>query len=1102
MGVRSYVAGMKSDSVQNATNIGWGALGLGANEHEKRKALEQAKAKTDINREYQGAQSAVDQFINELQYDRDYQNYTQRVEEKFSDIAATIHDNQLLSDSARRELMETYLPQLKGEALSKVSILSTNAQMAEIEVEIEGYGDTVASDHNKSLDVAISEYRSHISDLELFNDVTVDRMVQDFAYSTAPLKALQSLQGEYQEKYLDRNFSLESRVDQISGEFELDTAQRRALSESLAEFQTNFDKQVDSRFAEEKNILLGNIAEARDADQLFDLDSIDAMMNQVPTRHKLELYKAKNTAMSNNDEVLYQQIRKVVDEGHVFSSQDWELIALFNDPKKRDETAESMLLNQGKSLIASGQTLADALATIENHDGPISQKNRTEAKARLLKVHLDHGSDVSKIAKEMLGSSGHTPIGAGSIPEQEYVEIVESVIQEAPALDDTELSSRGQQYIWEHEREIADFLANSPAFKLPKAEMTFKVDGKFSTAETPESSSAQMVSKATDNSVKPPSINLPNASLTFDPSSEETDSTEPETDPIIQEIAQEIVARQIEEAMVDDEVNDDTKTDRLTEEAVALLRKKKESSSEIVDMDEPERNPESPWLSDYQTAVAQRRAELRHERELYDQRLEEQAQYVQQIAGTQTEPIETGSQRVELAPGMSQIELVTHALQIIKDGEGRYLTRSELSLVKDDALRQELITMASIRDSLTEDTPLSLDYIDQLRRNPTVSEQQLKTVIRDFVDRGFIKAETGDELTRKYSFAETDQRSVLNSIIGEAVSAVYPAGKGEYFGTKRTYLRQRVSEAVDQAIAMNPDLLGKDFALLQKQIETFVAGEASRRILGDMEKVARLVSTENLSRRIDNLEHSDVSTFLQDVNEGRYDLLINYDLVQQPQMRSSRHDSKEVLLDKVTQEMSPYRNFSDLVDNGTLFERFRVLANSNFILAGGVLEKALTGSFGIQPSDMKIAGKQWAYADPEADGLYFIATDTDVQKRGTLGWGMATGDYDGTKGFIMFRDYVDPKLAYEIEDIQRQINDPLFERKKTAADQNRNQLPLGTGGLGYSPVQIQEQLDDRYYGVIEDYESKMKELEELTHDIMTYRHNLLGSRAGSLPKRL
>jgi hypothetical protein len=61
---------------------------------------------------------------------------------------------------------------------------------------------------------------------------------------------------------------------------------------------------------------------------------------------------------------------------------------------------------------------------------------------------------------------------------------------------------------------------------------------------------------------------------------------------------------------------------------------------------------------------------------------------------------------------------------------------------------------------------------------------------------------------------------------------------------------------------------------------------------------------------------------------------------------------------------------------------------------------------------------------------------------------------------------------------------------------------LGLGGLGISPVKVQEELDDKYYGVLDELEAKQNELKTLTDDIMAYRYNLMGMPANTLRKRL
>jgi len=243
---------------------------------------------------------------------------------------------------------------------------------------------------------------------------------------------------------------------------------------------------------------------------------------------------------------------------------------------------------------------------------------------------------------------------------------------------------------------------------------------------------------------------------------------------------------------------------------------------------------------------------------------------------------------------------------------------------------------------------------------------------------------------------------------------------------------------------------------------------------------------------------------MQDVQDGQYDVLLDYDMLQQDEIRILRNEKREIVQDALTKKLTTYRDYAQLTSKGTLFDQVRVMANVSFLLAGGALEKALQGSFGIKAKDMKIMGKNWAFADPVADGLYFIATDTDVNKRGTLGWGMATADSDGVHNLVMFKDYVDPQLTYDIEMLSSAVNFRGFYEKKQQADTHRDNPmnALGLAGLGISPVKIQKELDDRSYGVETSLEQKKQELEQLISDIMQYRYSLMGLPATAMRKRL
>jgi hypothetical protein len=162
--------------------------------------------------------------------------------------------------------------------------------------------------------------------------------------------------------------------------------------------------------------------------------------------------------------------------------------------------------------------------------------------------------------------------------------------------------------------------------------------------------------------------------------------------------------------------------------------------------------------------------------------------------------------------------------------------------------------------------------------------------------------------------------------------------------------------------------------------------------------------------------------------------------------------------------MTPYRDYAHLGD-ATEFERLRVMATASFLLAGGTLEKSLAGSFNIHAKDMILMGNQWAFEDPEADGLYFIATDTDASKRGSLGWGMVNANSDGVKGLVQFKYYVDPMLVHDIARLEEQVSLQAHEGKKLAADLHRSWGGVGAGGLGYRYTERQKDYDDMSYNL-------------------------------------
>ena len=226
MGVKSYVAGMQADAVDNAVGAVFNIGSIGAAEYKKAK---DGKDKTDITVETVSIDAHATEFLEGLKYDRNWERYEDKVEESFAEIISNIENNELLSDRARDTLLNDVIPQKREQALGKAKIIGYNTQMTEIDVGVERHGDLLASDPEKNLSSTVASFEEYVRDKEVYNEGTIAKMVEEFSYSTAPLKALQTLQGEYQEYYTDDSYSLDSRVQEISKEMELDVAQTRAL---------------------------------------------------------------------------------------------------------------------------------------------------------------------------------------------------------------------------------------------------------------------------------------------------------------------------------------------------------------------------------------------------------------------------------------------------------------------------------------------------------------------------------------------------------------------------------------------------------------------------------------------------------------------------------------------------------------------------------------------------------------------------------------------------------------------------------------------------------------------------------------------------------
>lgn len=1081
MGVKSYVAGLKADAVGGAIDTAMSALGGAATLVKYNEALDQAKDKADITRETTGIEGLNDEFLKNLQYDREYDKYQEKIDAHFDDLASMIDGNELLSERAKHSIKNEYLPNYKNQVASKAGVIMINGKMAEVEVEVEGFGKALASNESLDLNESLKGYREHLVDLGVYNEATIEKMVEDYSYSISPIKAMQLVQREYEKNLANDEFDFMASMDRAAAELGLDAFQKKEMKKQLATWKESFDKQQDERFSLQLEEINAGIAQAYDEGEIFDVSILDDAVTAMPARHRISVYKAKNTAYTNNDKLIEQHVRQLTDDYDEPTKQIWDLVGTMHDPYKRDEMGSSLLESYGESLLAEGRSLSEARGILQGYEAPVTAKARNKALADLTKAYLEREGDVTKVAKEMLANTGDRIDTIARIPQETLTDAKETAKQEAPAIDTSQLEERGEEYIEEHISEVAEAIAPkiSIGLGLPRIEMgPFPSEGEQTTAmETPSE--------------------------------------------VVKEVARLIVEEQVDEIVRQTPDGEDQEASDNAADTTPVGGKSVdgEKQEEETPLSEPESEPESTseltweepwWYAQYSEKRKERRKEIEEERAEYqaeiDAQIAAQDKSVREEAGI-VEAEESGEYiRPLLERGMTQDELVSNMLQIIYDGYGPYITPDELSLIKSDDIREQMTMMASIKDSFLVDSPLALSFIDSLRRDSNVTKESLRRTVEGFVNKKFIKAETAEinGLTNKYAFADNPNGERLTGYLSDLASEVFPTKKGEVYNSDRSRLITVLSKAADDAIAMNPNLLGEDFDKLQYQLQQFATEEFAKKALSNLRDVAIYLSAGDITSQISNLEKSKVSTFMQDVQEGKYDVLINYDLLQQDEIRILRNRTRTEVLNALTKKMTTYQNYTELTKKGTMFDKLRVMANTSFLLAGGVLEKSLQGSFGIKAKDMKIMGKNWAFADPVADGLYFIATDTDVNTRGTLGWGMATADSDGVNNIVMFNDYVDPQLTYDIEMLEITVKASGFDRKKQQADRNRGSASsvLGLGGLGISPVKIQKELDDRSYGAETSLEQKKQELKQLTDDIMQYRYSLMGLGATALRTRL
>jgi len=414
MGVKSYVAGLQAEAVDSVTN----ALADGLS---YAKRVKEAKDKTDINRESIAVQGKVENFIKDLEYDRDWQKYPEKLDEQFANLESYIDDNDLLSGAAKKQLKEDILPQYKTSAQNSITSMQTRSQMAEINVELEGFRSILSSDTETSMNDALARYRDHLTDLGIYNKVTVSKMSDDFRYSLAPSKAVQDLMADYKATYSQGDTGYKNKMESLAQEYELDGNQKALFIQTAAAQKKAFDQNVDGMYEGEIENLQSQVSEAYASGRLFDAGSIDAMIENAPPRWKVRLTAEKTKIFNNNDSVSEDYLESKMLTGGYLGVEDMAVIQGIKDPTKRSkmtskaithnidanialstgntslpaEEYDSQIGTHGTDTVQSAESTEPApeeqMKAIDNTEIPATEKEKTRAKAWVISDSLTQG---------------------------------------------------------------------------------------------------------------------------------------------------------------------------------------------------------------------------------------------------------------------------------------------------------------------------------------------------------------------------------------------------------------------------------------------------------------------------------------------------------------------------------------------------------------------------------------------------------------------------------------------------------------------------------------------------------------------------------------
>lgn len=152
---------------------------------------------------------------------------------------------------------------------------------------------------------------------------------------------------------------------QLSGPFSQENAQA---------LKKNYTKVVDEMAKATKDSLEMGIMKAYDSGKLFDIGSIDNIIEDTENRNRLPLMKLKRTAMLNNDGIFKDSFTEALDSGTYVDIKEFEVV---KDRKTRSELVRSSLVNLGLQQYSSISKGDPALAreAILSTDASFTDKN-------------------------------------------------------------------------------------------------------------------------------------------------------------------------------------------------------------------------------------------------------------------------------------------------------------------------------------------------------------------------------------------------------------------------------------------------------------------------------------------------------------------------------------------------------------------------------------------------------------------------------------------------------------------------------------------------------------------------------------------------------